>query len=143
MGDIYASTAENVVGSGGADVAGGCGAEAVVAGSIIDAPDMPAPIRKGLMAKRVLLSAQLVLLPRTVNGAVVVMQSHSRVGLPWTDMDGRNGKQFSVFVGAVSVKVGKDTVEMVVNGDVSAPVREGGASTVADIELVTPIPALS
>ena len=39
--------------------------------------------------------------------------------------------------------MGKDTVEMVVNGDVSAPVREGGASTVADTELVIPIPALS
>ena len=84
--------------AGGGGGGGGGGAEVGVAGSTVDTPDMPASARQGLIAKRVLLSAQLVLPPRIVKGAVVVMQSHTNVGVPCTDMDGKNGKQFSVFV---------------------------------------------
>ena len=41
----------------------------------------------------VLLSAQPVLAPLVVNGAVVDPQSHSKVAWPWTDKDGKNVKQ--------------------------------------------------
>ena len=96
-GAIYSSTgaAEDFAGGGAAGV---LVAGVLVADLTVDTPDMPVLNRQGLIAKRVLLSAQLVLPPLIVNGAVVVMQSHSKVGLPCTDIDGRNGKQFSVFV---------------------------------------------
>lgn len=58
----------------------------------------PVSIGNWLMANMELLSAQPVLAPLVVNAAVVVPQSHRSVGLPWTDMDGRNVKQFSVLV---------------------------------------------
>ena len=58
----------------------------------------PVSIGNWFMAKMELLSAQPVLAPLVVNAAVVVPQSQRSVGLPWTDKDGRNVKQFSVLV---------------------------------------------
>ena len=46
--------------------------------------------------KMELLSAQPVLDALTVKAAVVVPQSHTSLGLPCTDMDGKYVKQFSV-----------------------------------------------
>ena len=86
------------------------------------------------MAKTVLLSAQLVPLPWIVNGAIVVMQSQIEVGLPCADTDRRKMKQFSVFVHAASIRLGKSTLGIVVKGGlVAPPVGEGGASRVAGI----------
>lgn len=58
--------------------------------------------------------------PWVVNTAVVDPQSHNSLGMPWTDMDGRNVKQFSVFAWAGSVRdenvafetVAKSTIEI-------------------------------
>ena len=63
-----------------------------------DGVTRPVSIGNEFIAKMELLSAQPVLDPRAVNGAVVVPQSHTSLWLPWTNMDGRNVKQFSVLV---------------------------------------------
>ena len=84
----------------------------------VDGVILPVSIGNEFISKMELLSAQPVLDPRAVNGAVVVPQSHTLLWLPWTDTDGRNVKQFSVLVCAVSVRVGKVISPLLANATV-------------------------